>query len=90
MTVTRCHIKLRALGGALAALAGLSLALCASSVSGPREDAYAMSSAPKMRFEHRIIDPEPPRNPHIKAAGDIDGDGNPDVVVASSDGGPLV
>ncbi len=49
-----------------------------------------MSSAPKMRFEHRIIDPEPPRDPHIKAAGDIDGDGNPDVVVASSDGGPLV
>jgi len=49
-----------------------------------------MSSSPSLRFQHRIIDPEPPSDPHIKAAGDIDGDGNLDVVVASSDGGPLV
>jgi len=43
-----------------------------------------------MRFEHIIIDPESPKNPHIKAAGDINGDGFVDIVVASSDGGPLV
>lgn len=49
-----------------------------------------MGSAPRLHFEHRIIDPEPPRDPHIKVAGDIDGDGRPDVVVASSSGGPLV
>jgi hypothetical protein len=49
-----------------------------------------MSSAPQLRFTHRIIDPEPPRDPHVKAIGDVDGDGRPDVVVASSDGGPLV
>jgi len=41
-------------------------------------------------FAHRIIDPEPPHDPHIKATGDIDGDGHPDLVVASSGGGPLV
>ena len=49
-----------------------------------------MSSSPSLCFQHRIIDLEPPSDPHIKAAGDIDGDGNLDVVVASSDGGPLV
>ena len=49
-----------------------------------------MSDSPSVRFEHRIIDPAPPHDPHIKAAGDIDGDGHPDAVVASSDGGPLV
>ena len=31
-----------------------------------------MSSSPSLRFQHRIIDPEPPSDPHIKAAGDID------------------
>jgi VCBS repeat protein len=55
-------------------------------------------SAPKGRstmggsihFEHEIIDPEGPLNPHAKAAGDISGDGRADVVAASSAGGPLV
>jgi len=49
-----------------------------------------MADVPAVHFAHRIIDPTPPHDPHIKAAGDIDGDGHPDVVVASSDGGPLV
>lgn len=41
-------------------------------------------------FTHSIIDPHPPENPHIKAAGDINGDGRGEVIVPSSNGGPLV
>jgi hypothetical protein len=43
-----------------------------------------------MEFTHSIVDANTPHNPHIKAAGDIDGDGLADLVVASSNGGPLV
>ncbi len=35
-------------------------------------------------FKHVIIDPNPPREPHCKSIGDIDGDGFIDVVAASS------
>ncbi len=43
-----------------------------------------------IQFEHIIIDADGPENPHIKAVGDINGDGIAEVVVASSHGGPLV
>lgn len=43
-----------------------------------------------LHFEHIIIDAEGPENPHIKAVGDINGDGISEAVVASSNGGPLV
>ena len=43
-----------------------------------------------LRFEHAIIDDQGPENPHIKVVGDIDGDGFVDVVIPSSNGGPLV
>ncbi|MBN2452600.1 MAG: DUF4038 domain-containing protein [Lentisphaeria bacterium] len=52
-----------------------------------RDDAAAPASLP---FSHRVLDPEPPRDPHVKAAGDIDGDGRAEIVLASSQGGPLV
>jgi hypothetical protein len=90
MTHARRHKKLSALGGVLTVLAALSAAPGAGNTDGLREDAHTMSSSPGMRFEHRVIDPEPPRDPHVKAVGDIDGDGNLDVVVASSEGGSLV
>ncbi len=46
--------------------------------------------AEEITFEHLVIDEHGPLNPHIKAAGDLDGDGRAELVVASSAGGPLV
>ena len=49
-----------------------------------------MSSHERIRFEHIVIDAEGPADPHIKAVGDINGDGIPEVIIPSSRGGPLV
>ena len=43
-----------------------------------------------IEFNHVIIDGEGPEDPHIKAVGDINGNGLTDVITASSKGGPLV
>jgi hypothetical protein len=43
-----------------------------------------------LTFKHIIIDEKGPQDPHIKAVGDITGNGCMDTVVASSKGGPLV
>ena len=43
-----------------------------------------------IQFEHVVIDANGPQNPHVKAVGDIDGDGFVDVVIPSSNDGPLV
>jgi hypothetical protein len=43
-----------------------------------------------VRFQRVVIDEDGPRDPHVKAVGDINGDGVAEVVVASSAGGPLV
>jgi len=43
-----------------------------------------------VRFEHIVVDAEGPTEPHIKAVGDINGDGIAEVIVPSSNGGPLV
>jgi hypothetical protein len=40
-------------------------------------------------FRHVVIDPDNPADPHCKAAGDIDGDGYPDLLIASASGGGL-
>jgi hypothetical protein len=40
-------------------------------------------------FRHVIVDGENPADPHCKAAGDIDGDGYPDLLAASASGGGL-
>ena len=41
-------------------------------------------------FRRCVVDPEPPSDPHVKAAGDINGDGRAEIILASSHGGPLV
>jgi hypothetical protein len=40
-------------------------------------------------FLHVIVDQRNPRDPHCKGAGDIDGDGYPDLLAASASGGGL-
>jgi hypothetical protein len=40
-------------------------------------------------FEHEIIDPNNPSDPHCKTLGDIDGDGLLDALAASSSGGGM-
>ncbi len=43
-------------------------------------------AAAELTFQHVVIDPSNPANPHCKTLGDIDGDGRLDAVVASSNG----
>lgn len=40
-------------------------------------------------FRHVVVDDDNPPDPHCKAAGDIDGDGLPDLLAASASGGGL-
>ncbi len=48
----------------------------------------ASRGAAELTFDHVVIDPSNPANPHCKTLGDIDGDGQVDAIVASSsDGG---
>ena len=49
-----------------------------------------MSDYERIHFKHVIIDAEGPADPHIKAIGDINGDGIAEVIIPSSKGGPLV
>jgi len=42
-----------------------------------------------VRFKHIIIDADNPNDPHCKGAGDLDGNGFNDLVVASASGGGL-
>ena len=43
----------------------------------------------RLTFQHVIIDADNPPDPHCKAAGDLDGDGKPDLLAASASGGGL-
>ncbi|MEW6749622.1 MAG: VCBS repeat-containing protein [Candidatus Latescibacterota bacterium] len=42
-----------------------------------------------LSFTHAIVDEDNPPDPHCKAAGDLDGDGHPDLLAASASGGGL-
>jgi len=44
---------------------------------------------PHPTFQHVLIDGDNPPDPHCKAAGDLSGDGNPDLLAASASGGGL-
>lgn len=48
-----------------------------------------MAPAGDLSFRHVIVDPENPSDPHCKAAGDVDGDGYPDLLAASAAEGGL-
>lgn len=54
------------------------------------EEGKQMGRSQPIEFKHVVIDAEGPKNPHTKTAGDVNGDGFVDVVVASSAGGPVV
>jgi len=45
--------------------------------------------AGELSFRHVVVDAQNPADPHCKAAGDIDGDGRPDLLAASASGGGL-
>lgn len=40
-------------------------------------------------FDYIVVSPQAPAHPHAKTVGDLNGDGRPDIVVASSRGGGL-
>lgn len=43
----------------------------------------------EITFRHVVVDTDNPPDPHCKAAGDLDGDGYPDLLAASASGGGL-
>ncbi len=48
-----------------------------------------MSIDANIAFEHIVVDRDNPADPHCKGAGDIDGNGLPDLLAASASGGGL-
>jgi hypothetical protein len=68
-------------------LALLAIALSATLAAGAATARPA--SAADIPFTRVVIDPVPPDGPDTKTVGDVDGDGFPDVIVASSTGGGL-
>jgi hypothetical protein len=56
---------------------------------GEEPGAAQSATGPAVRFRRVTIDARPPRNPWMKVVADLNGDGQPDIVVAGSRG-PLV
>lgn len=68
----------------LIVLAFMASVAVAHSLPGPPP-----AGAEDLSFEHRVVDDDPPKDPWTKIAGDVDGDGRPDIVIGGQNG-PLV
>ncbi len=68
-----------------AVFACLALVISASGTwPGATAEADGLETFGSVPFTHIIIDPAPPAYAHVKAAGDIDGDGLPDAVIGGA------
>lgn len=70
----------------IAVLLAVALPAAGNAALERRQEVRMMHAPAELRFRHVVVDPRNPKDPHCKAAGDIDGDGLPDLLAASASG----